>query len=164
MKIMVLIAALAGVVLQATPALAASPAKSPLVGQWSLEVDTLPMPAEARPKSVRLEFRDEPGQKWTTYVEIVDQADSKMVTQSTLSLDGTPGRASGTYWVDVIAAKMPAPNVLVMQIVYQGIPRSTRVFSVGEDGLVLTETETYFKDDGTPMQRTAFFSRVTDEP
>jgi hypothetical protein len=160
----ILIAALVVVVLQTTPVLGASPAKSPLVGQWTLDVSTLPMPPEARPKSVSLEFRDAPDGKWTTHVEIIEQNDNKMYTQSTLSLDGTPGRASGNYWVDVIAAKMPAPNVLVMQIVYQGIPRSTRVFSVSQDGKVLTETETYFKEDGTPMQRTAFFSRVPGQP
>lgn len=157
-------AALAVAVLQVTPVFAESPAKSPLVGQWTLDVNTLPMPPEARPKSVHLDFRDAPDGKWTTHVEIIDQNNNKLFTQSTLSLDGTPGRASGTYWVDVLAARMPAPNVLVMQIVYQGIPRSTRVFSVSADGRVLTETETYFKEDGTPMQRTAFFSRVPDEP
>ena len=159
------IAALVVAVLHAAPVFgAAPPAKSPLVGRWSLDVTTLPMPPEARPKRVNLDFRDAPDGKWTTHVEIIDQNDNRMFTESTLSLDGTPGRASGNYWVDVIAAKMPAPNVLVMQIVYEGIPRSTRVFSVGADDRVLTETETYFKEDGTPMQRTAFFSRVPDEP
>lgn len=158
------IAALTFAMLQVTPVFAASPTESPLVGQWALDVNTLPMPPEARPKSVHLDFRDGPDGKWTTHVEIIDQNNNKMFTQSTLSLDGTPGRASGTYWVDVLAAKMPAPNVLVMQIVYQGVPRSTRVFSVGADNGVLTETETYFKEDGTPMQRTAFFSRLADEP
>lgn len=157
------IAALVVAALQGTPVFAASPVKSPLVGQWNLDVNTLPMPPEARPKSVHLDFRDGPGDKWTTHVEIIDQNDGRMYTQSTLSLDGTPGRASGNYWVDVLAATMPAPNVLVMQIVYEGIPRSTRVFSVSADGRVLTETETYFKEDGTPMQRTAFFTRVTGE-
>ena len=157
-----LIAALAIAAFHVAPVFAASPAKSPLIGQWTLDVDTLPMPPQARPKSVHLEFRDAPDGKWKTRVEITDQNDQAMFTESTLPLDGTPGRASGNYWVDVIAAKMPAPNVLVMQIVYQGIPRSTRVFSVDADGRVLTETETYFKEDGTPMQRTAFFSRVPD--
>jgi hypothetical protein len=156
--------ALAVVLIQVTPVFAASPAESPLVGQWTLDVNTLPMPPEARPKRVNLDFRDAPDGKWTTRVEIIDQNNNKMLTQSTLSLDGTPGRASGNYWVDVLAAKMPAPNILVMQIVYQGIPRSTRIFSVSADGRVLTETETYFKEDGTPMQRTAFFSRALDEP
>ncbi|WP_368566103.1 LuxR family transcriptional regulator [Pseudoxanthomonas sp. UTMC 1351] len=150
--------------LQVTPVVAGPPAISPLTGQWTLDVSTLPMPPEARPKSVDLDFRYAPDGKWITHTEIIDQNNSKMFTQSTLSLDGTPGRASGTYWADVVAAKMPAPNVLVMQIVYQGIPRSTRVFSVSADGKVLTETEAYFNEDGTPMMRTAFFSRVLKEP
>lgn len=159
-----LIAALAVAVLHIAPASAALPEKSPLIGRWTLDVDTLPLPPEMRPKSVQLDFRDAPDGKWITHVEIIDQNNKKMLTQSTLSLDGTPGRATGTYWVDVLAAKMPAPNVLVMQIVYQGIPRSTRVFSVSADGKVLTETETYFKEDATPMQRTAFFSRAPEAP
>ncbi len=159
-----LMAAVAVVAFHATPAFCASPSSSPLAGRWQLDVATLPMLPEARPKRVDLAFREEPDGKWTTRVEIVDQNDRKMLTQSTLSLDGTPGRASGNYWVDVVAARMPAPNVLVMQIVYQGIPRSTRVFSVDADGKVLTETETYFKEDGTPVQRIAFFSRVSPTP
>lgn len=155
---------LAFVLSTALPALAAPPAKSPLAGQWTLNVSALPMPPEARPKSVDLVFRDAPDGKWITQVEIVDQKDNKLSSESTLSLDGTPGRASGTYWVDVLAAKMPAPNVLVMQFVYKGIPRSTRVYSVSADGKSLTETEAYFKEDGTPVMRTALFSRKSGTP
>lgn len=154
-----LIALLAALFL-ATPAFATPASTSPLAGRWILDVDTLPMPPEARPKSVTLVFGDAPGGKWTTRVDIVARDDSKMFAESTLPLDGTPGRATGTYWVDVIAAKMPAPNVLVMQFVYEKIPRSTRVYSLDAEDKVLTETETYFKEDGTPMMRTAFFSRA----
>jgi len=64
------IAALAGALLQVIPVFAASPAKSPLVGQWTLDVNTLPMPPEARPKSVHLDFRDAPNWKWTTHVVV----------------------------------------------------------------------------------------------
>lgn len=135
----------------------AAPAASPLLGQWTLDVDSLTMPAPARPKRVDLDFRDADG-KWSTRVDIVDAQGGKMHSTSTLALDGTPGRASGTYWVDVLAAKMPAPNVLVMQFVYEGIPRSTRVYSVSPDGRELTETEAYFKD-GVPVMRTALFRR-----
>jgi len=138
---------------------AAQPAASPLVGQWTLDVDSLPMPPEARPKRVSLAFAATPDGRWNERVEIVDQNDKTLHSESTLSLDGTPGRATGTYWVDVLAAKMPAPGVLVMQFVYEGIPRSTRVYSVSADGSVMTETEAYFKD-GTPMLRTAFFRRA----
>ena len=54
------IAALAIALFQAMPVFASSPAESPLVGRWTLDVDTLPMPPEARPKSVHLDFRDAP--------------------------------------------------------------------------------------------------------
>lgn len=144
------------------PAFAGSPSESPLVGHWTLDVDSLPMPPEARPKSVTLAFAALPDGRWNERVRIVDQNDKSLHSESTLSLDGTPGRASGTYWVDVLAARMPAPNVLVMQFVHEGIPRSTRVYSVSQDGKVLTETEAYFKD-GTPVMRTAFFRRTPGE-
>lgn len=138
-------------------------AGSPLIGDWILDVDSLPMPPQMRPQSVTLHF-SEAGEQWATRVEIVDQNQNRMHSQSTLALDGTPGRATGNYWVDVIAAKMPAPNVLVMQFVYESIPRSTRVYSISADGKVLTETEAYFKDDGTPMMRTALFNRSPARP
>ena len=66
------ISALAVAVLQVMPVFSASPAKSLLVGQWTLDVNTLPMPQEARPKSVHLDFRDAPNGKWITHVEIID--------------------------------------------------------------------------------------------
>lgn len=138
-------------------------ADSPLIGQWLLEVDSLPMPPQVRPQSVTLNF-SEVGDQWATQVEIIDQNQNRMHGESTLALDGTPGRATGNYWVDVIAAKMPAPNVLVMQFVYEGIPRSTRIYSVSADGKVLTETEAYFKEDGTPVMRTALFNRSAAQP
>lgn len=150
----------AAVLLAAMPAFASGPVDSPLAGHWKLDVDSLPMPPEARPKSATLDFRGLANNQWSTHVEIIDQNDNRLYSESTLSLDGTPGRATGTYWVDVTAAKMPAPNVLVMQFVYEGIPRSTRIYSVNADGSVLTETEAYFKEDATPVMRTAIFSRV----
>ncbi len=156
----IFVASLVAAVLHIAPTHAGPATESPLVGHWTLDVATLPMPPEARPKSVSLDFGDAPDGKWNTRVEIVEQSGNKMHGESTLSLDGTPGQATGNYWVDVVAAKMPAPNVLVMQFVYQGIPRSTRVYSVSPDGKVLTETEAYAKEDGTPMLRTAFFNRA----
>ncbi|MQP77092.1 LuxR family transcriptional regulator [Stenotrophomonas sp. MYb238] len=154
-----LAALLSAAALAGAPAHAASPAASPLVGQWILDVDSLPMPPEARPKRVSLAFAATPDGRWNERVEILDQNDKTLHSESTLSLDGTPGRASGTYWVDVLAAKMPAPDVLVMQFVYEGIPRSTRVYSLSADGNVMTETEAYFRD-GTPVMRTALFRRA----
>ena len=153
---------LVAVVLWGMPAFAAPALESPLLGRWALDVATLPMPPEARPKSVSLEFRNVSDGRLASEVEIIDQQGGRMHSESTLSLDGTPGRALGNYWVDVIAAKMPSPEVLVMQFVYEKIPRSTRVYSISADGKVLTETEAYFKPDGTPMMRTAMFNRVSE--
>ncbi|MEA9554581.1 LuxR family transcriptional regulator [Xanthomonas nasturtii] len=150
---------MAAVVLQATPAVSAPTAPSPLVGTWLLDIGILPMPAAVRPKRVVLEFKQIPGNKWSTSAEIVEHDDKTLQAQSTLLLDGTPGKASGTYLVDRAAVKMPEPGVLVMQLMYQGVPASTRTYTVSADGKVMTEIEAYFKD-GNPMMRTAYFKRA----
>lgn len=150
---------LASVILRAVPAYAESTIASPLIGHWALDVSKLPMPPKDRPKSVTIDFQDAAGGKWSTRVEIVDQSGNTMHGESTLSLDGTPGQATGNYWVDICAAKMPSPNVLVMQFAYKGKPASTRIYSVTADGTSLTETEAFFRKDGTPAMRTAIFAR-----
>lgn len=159
----ILVALMAAVVSAIAPVSAKSTVGSSLAGHWSLDVGTLPMPPEMRPKRVDLQFHAAADGKWKTHVEIVDQADKMLYSDSTLSLDGTPGQATGTYWVDACAAKMPAPDVLVMQFAYKGAPTSTRVYSLSEDGNALTETEAYFKKDGTPAMRTVVFTRVPDK-
>lgn len=146
--------------LQAAPAHAQSRPASPLIGHWVLQPDSLPIPVDLRPARVDLTFRDAGAGKWTTRVEIVDKAGKQLHSESTLALDGTPGRASGTYFVDVTSARMPEPGVLVMQFGWQGKPASTRVYTVSADGSTLTETETFFKPDGTPGMRPAVFKRA----
>ncbi|HEX7803683.1 MAG TPA: LuxR family transcriptional regulator [Pseudoxanthomonas sp.] len=153
-------AALAAVVLQTVPAFAKQPTPSPLAGRWAIDVEKLPIPPEARPKSVTLDFHEADGGKWTTKVEILDQNGGKMHAEATLPLDGTPGKVNGNYWADVSAMKMPAPNVLVMQLVDHGNPASTRVYSVSGDGNTLTETKAFFGKDGSPILQTNLFTRV----
>lgn len=155
----VIAASLALLLLQASSTFAAPPTVSPLAGRWTLDVATLPMPAEARPQSVTLEFAEVPGGKWSSRVAIVEHSGNRLDAASTMLLDGTPFPATGTYPVDRVAAKMPAPGVLVVQFIYQNIPRSTRVYTVSADGKVLTETEAYFRD-GQPVLRTAHFDRA----
>lgn len=156
------VALVAAVMLQATPAFSASTATSPLVGTWLLDTSSLPMPAAVRPKRVVLEFKQVPGNKWATSAEIIEHDNNKLEAQSTLLLDGTPGKASGTYLVDRAAVKMPEPGVLVMQLMYQGVPASTRTYTVSANGKVMTEIEAYFKD-GNPMMRTAYFKRAQSQ-
>lgn len=151
---------LIAVALQAAPAFADSPATSPLAGKWAIDVDKLPMPPEARPKSVTLEFRDHADGKWTTQVSIVNPDGSTMHSDATLPLDGTPGPVTGDYWADVSAMKMPAPGVLVLQLAYKGTPSSTRIYTVSADGKTLTETKAFFSKEGSPILQTTTFSRI----
>ncbi|MBV6885644.1 LuxR family transcriptional regulator [Xanthomonas euvesicatoria] len=153
---------MAAVLLQATPAFSASTTPSPLVGTWLLDTSSLPIPEAVRPKRVVLQFKQVAGNKWATTAEIVEHDDTKLQAQSTRLLDGTPGQASGTYLVDRAAVKMPEPGVLVMQLMYQGVPASTRTYTVSADGKVMTEIEAYFKD-GNPMMRTAYFKRAASQ-
>ncbi len=146
--------------LQSAPAYCAPPTVSPLVGRWSIEVATLPIPPESRPKSVILEFKDPGDGKWTTHVEIVHLSGEKMLAEGTLPLDGTPGPITGSYWADVSAIKMPSPGVLVMQLVDDGKPASTRIYTVSVDGEKLTETKAFFGQDGTPILQTITFNRL----
>ncbi|WP_372017751.1 LuxR family transcriptional regulator [Pseudoxanthomonas sp. 10H] len=148
--------------LQATAAAAGETpaATSPLVGRWAIDVASLPMPPEARPKRVALEFQDPGNGQWFTRVEIVHPGGEVMRAEASLPLDGTPGRVSGNYWADVSAMKMPAPGVLVMQLVDHGAPASTRVYTVSADGARLTETKAFFGRDGTPVLQTITFHRL----
>ncbi|HEV7775252.1 MAG TPA: LuxR family transcriptional regulator [Luteibacter sp.] len=155
-----LTALMTALVLQAAPAFAKSPTVSPLAGRWAVDVAKLPIPPEARPKSVTLDFHDPGGGKWSTQVEIVDQNGGRMHAEATLPLDGTPGPVTGNYWADVSAMKMPAPNVLVVQLVDHGNPASTRVYSVSDDGRTLTETKAFFGKDGKPILQTNIFNRM----
>jgi hypothetical protein len=148
------------VALQAVPGFAESQAASPLEGRWAIDVAKLPIPAEARPKSVILDFHDAGEGKWSTQVEILDQNGGSMHAEATLPLDGTPGPVAGNYWANVSAMKMPAPNVLVMQLVDHGNPSSTRIYSVSKDGNTLTETKAFFSKDGSPILQTNLFNRV----
>jgi len=136
-------------------------AASPLAGRWTLDVASLQMPPEARPQSVSLAFAELPGDRWSSQVAIVEHGGNRLEATSTMRLDGTPAPATGSYPVDRVAGKMPAPGVLVMQFIYQDIPRSTRVYTVSADGTVLTETEAYFRD-GQPVLRTAHFARARE--
>lgn len=151
---------LTAVALHAAPVLADSPVSSPLTGKWAIDVAKLPMPPEARPKSVTLEFSTQADGKWNTQVKIVNPDGSTMHSDATLPLDGTPGAVTGDYWADVSAMKMPAPNVLVLQLAYKGTPSSTRIYTVTGDGKTLTETKAFFSKEGSPMLQTTTFSRI----
>jgi hypothetical protein len=109
---------------------------------------------------VLLEFKDAGAGRWTTRAEIVDPKGRKMTADSTLPLDGTPGPIAGNYGADVASLSMPAPNVLVMQLVDHGTPASTRIYTVAADRTTMTETKAFYGHDGTPILQTNLFKRI----
>lgn len=151
---------LAAVLIQHAPAFARSPSASPLVGSWAVDVSRLPIPPEARPKSVTFAFNDAGNGKWSTQVDIVNADGTKLHSQGIAPLDGTPTAVKDSIEADITAVKMPAPNVLIMQLGKGGIPASTRIYTVAADGKSMIETAAYFDQHGKPILRTNYFTRV----
>jgi hypothetical protein len=139
---------------------AGSPNVSPLVGSWSVDIARLPIPPEARPKSVTITFNDPGDGKWATQVEVVGADGSKSHAEGIATLDGTAAPVKGNFEADVAAVKLPAPNVLVMMLSRAGVPASTRIYTVAVDGESMVETAAYFEKDGSPVMRTNYFTRM----
>lgn len=153
---------LAAFLIPNAPAFACSPALSPppLVGNWAVDVSRLPIPPEARPKSVTIKFSDMGCGNWATQVDIVNADGTKLHSEGVAPLDGTPTAAKDSIEADVTAMKMPSPNVLVMQLGKSGMPASTRIYTVAADGKTMIETAAYFGQDGKPILRTNHFTRI----
>jgi len=139
---------------------AKAPVPSPLFGRWSVDVSRLPVPPEARPKSVTIAFGDAGDDKWTMRVEIVGSDGSKTDAAGTYALDGSATPVHGTIEADTGAAKSPSPNVLVLALGKGGIPASTRIYTADANGKSMVETAVYFGHDGLPVLRTNYFSRI----
>ena len=160
MKSLLAILLFAGLV-QHGPAVAQTAPTSPLLGSWAVDVSRLAMPPQARPKSVTITFGDAGGGKWTTTVDILGADGSERHMTSTYALDGTPSAVQGdTAEADVGAVKIPAPNVMVLELARGGVPASTRVYTVAPDGKTMVETAAHLGDDGKPMLRTNYFMRL----
>lgn len=135
--------------------------RSPLLGTWAVDVTRLPVPPEARPKSVTFKFNEAGDGKWTTDVDIKGGDGSDRHSIATFALDGTGAVIEGDQAeADTVAATLPQPNVMVMELGRGGIPASTRVYTVARGGQTMIETAAYFGRDGKPVMRTNYFSRV----
>ena len=151
----VIVAMLAG------PALAQTPPASPLLGSWAVDVARLPVPPDARPKSVTMTFSDAGAGKWQTNVDILAGDGSERHMASTYTPDGTPAPIVGDQMeADRSAVKLPEPGVMVLALTKGGTPASTRGDAVGPDGKSMVETAVYFDDIGNPIMRTNYFKRV----
>lgn len=145
----------------AGPATAKPAPQSPLLGRWTVDLAKLPIPPEARPKSVSFRFSQAPDGQWRTNVDIVDADGSERHMASSASLDGTPSQIEGNMSeADTVALSQPQPNVLVMSLARGGAPASTRVYTVAPGGKTMTETATYVGDDGKPLFRINRFERA----
>jgi hypothetical protein len=160
LKALVGLLLIAGVI-QGAQALAQALPASPLIGSWAVDVSRLPVPPEARPKSVTFTFSEAGKGKWTTQVDILGGDGSERHMTSAYTLDGRAAVIEGdTAEADAGAVKLPAPNVMVLALGKGGIPASTRVYVVAPDGKTMIETATYIGGDGKPMIRTNYFTRV----
>jgi hypothetical protein len=142
-------------------ALAAAPKTNiALVGSWAVDTSRLPMPPNARPKSVTITFSEEGTDRLRTKVEVVDPAGLQLVAEGVTPLDGSPTPVKSNFEADVSATTMPRPEVLIMQLAKNGSPASTRIYAVSADGNAMIETVAYFRPDGQPVLRKNYFSRV----
>lgn len=134
---------------------------SPLLGSWKVDVSRLPVPPEARPKSVTITFSDVGRGKWSTHVDIYGGDGSQRHMVSSYALDGTAAPIQGdTSEADTGAVRIPTPNVMVLALGKGGGPASTRIYTVGSGANTMIETAVSFGDDGQPVMRTNYFSRV----
>jgi len=154
-------ALLGTLLLVAVAPVAAAPAEpaSPLLGSWAVDVSRLPVPPEARPKSVTITYSDAGGGKWRTRVDVLRPDGSKDHAESIYPLDSTPVPVAGNFEADTTAARLPERNVLIMALAKGGVPASTRIYTVAPDGKTMTEVAVYFRD-GQPVMRTNHFTRV----
>jgi hypothetical protein len=49
---------------------------------------------------------------------------------------------------------------MVLELGKNGMPASTRVYTVAPDGRTMMETAAYIGSDGKPVMRTNYFNRV----
>lgn len=131
-----------------------------LLGSWALDMEHSQIPLDQRPKSVTMTYKAAGAGKWTTDVAIVGSNDAKINATGTYPLDGTPAPSTGYQNVDMVAAKVPASNVLVMAFYKQGMPRTTRTYTVSADGKTMSETIVWLNLNGKPEITTNRFKRI----
>jgi len=144
----------------ATPAAAQSQAPSPLLGTWELDVARMPFPPEKRPKAVTITYSDAGQGKWRTTLEVVGGDGSPIRAEGTYPLDGTAAPSQGYPGVDMLATRVPAPNVMVAAFYKDHMPRTTRTYIVAPDGRTMTETVVWLNLNGKPEITTSYFHRM----
>ena len=117
-------------------------------------------PRRSATQELTITFAEAAGGRLATRVEVVSSSDTIIYAESVAELNGTPVAVKGDLEADTIAAAMPAPGVLIMQLSRGGVPGSTRVYTLSTDRKSMIETAANFGDDGRPFMRTNYFRRV----
>lgn len=130
----------------------------PLVGRWSLDV--MRIPAEERPRRVTLDFRISDDQRWTGRSDVVAADGSRQHAEATAAADGVPVPVTGNMaFADMVSLRQPAPNTLVLTFTKEGVPVSTRVYTVEDDRQSMKETIVW-AGDVAPRMVTNYYHRV----
>jgi hypothetical protein len=143
-----------------TAAAAQSEAPSPLLGTWELDVARMPFPPEKRPKAATITYSDAGQGRWRTTLEVVGGDGLPIRAEGTYPLDGTATPSQGYPGVDMLATRVPAPNVMVAAFYKDHMPRTTRTYVVTPDGKTMTETVVWLNLNGKPEITTSYFDRV----
>jgi len=141
------------------PMLAQSP-KSPLLGKWVLDVESVQAPLEMRPKSVTMTYSEAGDGKWRTNVDVVGREGNEIHAVATYPLNGSPAPSEGYPTVDTTAVALPTPNVMVAAFYLKGMPRTTRTYTVAADGKTMLETVVWLNINGKPEITTNRFNRA----
>lgn len=144
----------------AASALAEGRAHASLEGRWALDVASMSQPPEARPKAVTIAFDDAGDGTWRMDVEIVGAAGDTVRMGTHLPADGSPVAFERNPEADAAAMRMTSPGVMVLGLGRAGIPASTRVYSVSDDGNAMTEVASYLDAAGKPLLRVNHFTRI----
>lgn len=145
----------------ASPLAAASPtARSPFLGEWELDVKTIPATYGTPPESVTYDIVDLHNGRWETRIHIVDDHGVRDMAVS-YARDVRANSGSGYAGEgDSAAVNSPAPNVLVMSLAKDKGLESVRVYAVSADGKTMTESAADVDDDGKPFVRNFRFTRA----
>jgi hypothetical protein len=111
------------------------------------------------PKGVTITLSEVGSGKYKMSVDIIDHDGQASHGEGVFKPDGTPSPAIGSLDVDIVSMTMPSRKILVMGAGMAGMPSSTRVFSLSDDGKHMIETVIRHGEKGVPITRVDIWDR-----
>lgn len=135
--------------------------KPAFAGRWELDLARMPDTYGPPPKQVVYDFQEVGAGQWRTTIDITAPDGSVRHSVVTYRPDGTTARGQGdTIEADSAAVIAPIPNVLVMNLAKNKLPRSVRVYTLSASGNEMTESAAAVNDAGDPYIRNFHFRRL----